>query len=119
MILPSAVSPQILEPRDGHDFHKPITIRWGLMETEVVNWWLSIGSIQPCDDEGNWDILSEDMNQHTERTVDLSSVADLSGVRVQLLATVRDDSLVPPERTIVSEPVGIKNIRGTYLQDNS
>lgn len=115
MIEASAVSPLIVEPRDGHDFSKPITIRWGLMDTEVVNWWLSIGSIQPCDEEGNWDILSEDMNRHTERTVDLSSLAELSGVRVQLLATVRDESLVPPERTIVSEPVVIKNMCGTYL----
>lgn len=119
MISPSAVSPQMFEPRDGQDFSKPITIRWGLLDTEVVNWWLSIGSLQPSDDEGNWDILSEDMNQHTERTVDLSSLAELTGVQVQLLATVRDESLVPPERTIVSEPVVIKNMSGTYIQPNS
>jgi hypothetical protein len=115
MVLPSAGSPQILEPREGQDFHKPIIIRWGLLDTEVVNWWLSIGSIQPCDEEGNWDILSEDMNLHTERTVDLSSVAELSGVRVLLLATVRDDALMPPERTIVSDPVVIKNRSSTYV----
>jgi len=110
MIIPSAGTPQILEPRDGQDFSKPITIRWGLMDTEVLNWWLSVGTIQPCDDSGNWDILSEDMNQHTERIVDLSAVPELNGIRVQLLATVGDDSLVPPERTIVSEPVEIKNM---------
>ncbi len=112
-VTPSSVSPQIFEPKAGQDFSKPITIRWGLLEAEVVNWWLSIGSIQPCDEEGNWDVLSEDMNQRTERTVDLSSLAELTGVRVQLLATVRDESLVPPERTIVAEPVVIKNMIAT------
>ncbi|MBS0166741.1 MAG: hypothetical protein JSR29_11715 [Nitrospira sp.] len=102
--------PQIIAPMEPQDFSKPITIRWNPVDTEVLSWWLCIGTMQPNEDEGDWNIASEDIGRQTEKTIDLSLLPRLSGIRVQLLSTVVDQSLVPPERTIVLEPIVINGI---------
>lgn len=104
------MTPQITEPQDLSDFSKPITIRWSPMSEEVLGWWLCVGTVQSNIKEGDWNLLSEDMGDRTEKTICIPDPQAVSGLRVQLLYTVPDKSLDPPERTVVPEPIVIKNI---------
>lgn len=103
--------PQITEPLEPQDFSKPVTIRWDPMGTPgVKRWWLCVGTVQKDVVDGDWNILSEDMGQQTEKTIHVSNPAEITGIRVQLLCTVVDESTNPPESTMVLEPVVIKSI---------
>jgi hypothetical protein len=106
--------PQITESTEPQDFGKPVTIRWDPMGTpNVKGWWLCVGTLET--DEGDWNIFSDHCYLATETPIDVSKTyPNLKGIRVQLLCTVKDDELDMGERTMVLEPIVIKNIYDTY-----
>jgi len=101
----AVATPKITEPQEEpQDFSKPITIRWDPRETpDVTGWWLCVGSLDV--EEGDWDILSGDMRLNKHLTIDVSDRPHVKGLRVQLLCTVKDNDLDPPERTMVLDPI--------------
>lgn len=100
--------PGIIEPdmKVTQDFSQPITFRWDpgkIPDKDVKGWWLCVGTLDV--EEGDWDILSGDMRLNKHLTIDVSDQPHLKGLRVQLLCTVKDNDLDPPERTMVLDPI--------------
>jgi len=103
--------PQITEPLEPQDFSKPVTIRWDPMGTPgVKRWWLCVGTVQKDVVDGDWNIISEDWGKQTETTIHVHNPEEITGIRVQLLCTVVDESTDPPESTMVLDPIVIKSI---------
>lgn len=99
-------TPQITDPKGPQDFSQPITIRWDPMGTpDIRGWWLCVGTLEADIEEGDWNILSGDMQLNRHMTIDLSDRSNVQGLRVQLLCTVQDNEVDPPERTIVLDPI--------------
>lgn len=102
--------PQITEPLEPQDFSKPVTIRWDPMGTpRVKRWWLCVGTVQKDVVDGDWNIISENWGQETTVTIHVHNPAEITGIRVQLLYTVDDESADPPESTIVLDPIVIQS----------
>ena len=104
----AVAKPEITDPQGPQDFCKPITIRWHPKGTpDVEGWWLCVGTLEADVEEGDWNILSGDMRKNTHLTIDVSDRPKAKGLRVQLLCTVKDNDLDPPERTMVLDPIVI------------
>src|SRR5438105_667841 len=105
----AVTTPVITDPKGvPQDFSKPITIRWDPKGTlDVTGWWLCVGTLDK--EKGDWDILSGDMRKNTHLTIDVSDQPHVKGLRVQLLCSVKDNDLDPPERTMVLDPIVIQN----------
>ncbi|THJ17014.1 MAG: hypothetical protein CAF45_016885 [Nitrospira sp. CG24E] len=105
--IAAVTMPGITEPEGApQDFSKPITIRWDPRGTpDVTGWWLCVGTLDVK--EGDWNILSGDMRLNRHLTIDLSDQRHVKGLRVQLLCSVKDNDLDPPERTMVLDPIVI------------
>jgi hypothetical protein len=95
-MMETITEPQITAPMEPQDFSKLITIRWDPMDTpNVTEWWL-------C-------------HLDRELTIDVSGQSNLMEITVQLLCTVTyDDEFGTSERTMVLEPVAIRNINHKY-----
>ena len=76
---------------------------------DVIGWWLCVGTLEAEVDDGDWNVLSGDMRSRQAITIDVSDLTKAKGLRVQLLCTVTDNNLDPPERTMVLEPILIPN----------
>lgn len=113
-MMETITEPQITAPMEPQDFSKLITIRWDPMDTpNVTEWWLCVGtgSVKV----GNWDIFSASCHLDRELTIDVSAQSNLMEITVQLLCTVTyDDEFGTSERTMVLEPVAIRNINRKY-----
>jgi hypothetical protein len=108
MTSAAMTTPGITEPQGLQDFSKPITIRWDSMGTpNVTGWWLCVGTLEPDVEVGDWNILSGDMRANKHLTIDVSDRSKAKGLMVQLLCTVQDNELDPPERTMVLDPIVI------------
>jgi hypothetical protein len=108
MTTAAMTTPGITEPQGLQDFSQPITIRWDSMGTpDVTGWWLCVGTLEPDVEVGEWNILSGDMQANKHLTIDVSDRPNVKGLRVQLLCTVKDNDLDPPERTMVLDPIVI------------
>ncbi len=106
-------TPRITEPNKKvpQDFSQPITFRWDpgkIPDRDVKGWWLCVGTLETDVKEGDWNILSGDMRLNRHLTIDVSDrqhVKGFKGLRVQLLFSVKDNDLDPPERTMVLDPI--------------
>lgn len=106
----AAATPVITDPQGPQDFSKPITIRWDPKETpDVTGWWLCVGTLETDVKEGDWNILSGDLRLNRHLVIDVSDRPKVKGLQVQLLCTVKDNDLDPPERTMVLDPIVIQN----------
>ena len=104
----AVAAPEITDPQGPQDFSKPITIRWDPKETpNVEGWWLCVGTLEADVEAGDWNILSGDMRLNTHLTIDVSDRRKAKGLMVQLLYSVKDNDLDPPERTMVLDPIVI------------
>jgi len=121
----AVATPGITEPDNEvtQDFSQPITFRWDrreIPETDVLGWWLCVGTLETKVEEGDWNILSGDMRRNTHLTIDVSDRwkdKGFKGLRVQLLCSVKDHDLDPPERTMVLDPIEfVSNKFATVLE---
>ena len=106
----AVTTPEITKPEKDQpqDFSKPITIEWDPMGTpNVTGWWLCVSTLDADVMEGDWNILSGDMRLNRRLTIDVSDRPHIKGLRVQLLCSVKDNDLDPPERTMVLDPIVI------------
>jgi len=106
----AVATPGIRDPQGPQDFSQPITIRWDpgeIRDADVLGWWLCVGTLEADIEEGDWNILSGDMRLNRHLIIDVSDRPKAKGLRVQLLCTVKDRNLDPPERTMVLDPIVI------------
>ena len=104
----AVATPKITHPQGPQDFCQPVTIRWEPMGTpNVKGWWLCVGTLEAEVQEGDWNILSGDLQLQRHLTIDVSDRPNVKGLRVQLLCTVQDNDLESGERTMVLDPIVI------------
>ena len=114
----AVAAPKITHPQGPQDFCQPVTIRWEPMGTpNVIGWWLCVGTLEADVEEGDWNILSGDLQLQRHLTIDVSDRPNVKGLRVQLQCTVQDNDLDCGERTMVLDPIVIPSDKFTSVYE--